>query len=140
MTDAVVYSDGSRLRDNGPVGWGCQVLVEHKRLELSGTLDSSSTLLAELHAAYKGIELAIEHHASHVVVYTDCLSLIELLKGRAQRPLQNPIIAAEVAQVKAWEEQVEIRWVWAKSHHRHGSGGNERADYLAKQALLKEQA
>ncbi|NWJ97272.1 MAG: reverse transcriptase-like protein [Chloroflexi bacterium] len=133
--DAVVYSDGARQKEDGPVGWGCQVIMEQGRYERSGVLISSSVLLAELQGAMAGVELALEHGATSVVVYTDCTPVIDLAQGRARGALKDPAIAERFAQLQGWNALIELRWVWVRSHLRHGSGGNNRADYLARQAI-----
>ena len=134
---AEIYSDGSVDPSTGRAGWACTVIcgVRHER---SGVLAQASVLLAELYAARVGLVLVHQLGASSATLYTDSTSLVALLDGRVRPTTDAVAIVAVLADIELLRPHLAFHCVWVRAHMKHGSAGNVRADWLARQALGKK--
>ena len=124
----IAYTDGACQPSNpGPGGWGfvahTEGFVEMKEA-FGPMLESPSTnQRAELFAAIKAIEFAIETGASEVEIFTDSMYVIHLVRGggKVNRDL--------VDRLRAAQSRIKIKTQKVLAHS--GVPLNERADRLA---------
>ena len=132
-----IYADGAGGR-RLPVGWAFEAWIpgdgEQLLFRRSGVLNIQSTTVAELHAAIEGIAFAIHHHATSVVVHTDCRTLLDIIQGRGRRARRNPEIADLVARYRTFS--VPVEWLWER---RSQWQANCRVNALARQAVRAAQ-
>ncbi|XP_045458461.1 uncharacterized protein LOC123668812 [Melitaea cinxia] len=131
--DYNIFTDGSKIE--GKVGAALSVwagAAETKTLKLA--LPSYCTVYqAELLAICRAARMAADHLAGSVGIYSDSLSALLTLKNpKAPHPLA---VKAREHLRGALAQNRRVSLFWIKAHA--GLKGNERADYLAKEAALK---
>lgn len=131
-----IFTDGSQI-DNGT--GAAFVVYDYYRHEIfleRIVLDRHSTVFqAEIIAVERSLRyVQTQRWINHVKLFSDSLSVLELLRGRQQ---ENPIGYAIRQLLTALENRVSFCFYWTKSHV--GIPGNERADILAKEASNLEE-
>jgi ribonuclease HI len=143
-TEAIhVYTDGACSGNPGPGGWGVVLIYGGHTKELSGGELQTTNNRMELLAAIKGIEainkkLPIHMHTDSKYVkdgITVWLSKWQAggWKTAQKKPVKNQDLWQQLV---ALTQNHDIQWHWIKAHNGHTE--NERADMLARNAIIKE--
>ena len=141
-TAVSIYTDGACSGNPGPGGWGVLLVYGNVEKVLSGAEADTTNNRMELRAAIEGLEAL--KRPCRVTVHTDS----QYVKNGITRWLagwkRNGWRTAGKAPVKnidLWQrldaapEPHDIEWTWVKGHS--GNVGNERADALARAAIMK---
>jgi len=138
-----IYTDGACSGNPGPGGYGIILKFQDKQKELSGGFRKTTNNRMELLAAITGLKTLKER--CRVSLYTDSKYIVDAItKGWVYRWRNNGWMRnkkEKALNADLWEEllrlldyhEVEIKWV--RGHA--GNSENERADFLATQALRK---
>lgn len=138
-----IFTDGACSGNPGPGGWAAILKYGDHTKELSGGEPETTNNRMEMIAAIKGIEAV--HTKVPIHVYTDSTYLrdgitIWLKKWQAtgwktaqNKDVKNQDLWKELAEISA---NHDITWHWVKAHNGHSE--NERADFLARTAIVKE--
>lgn len=138
-----IYTDGACSGNPGPGGWGVIIKSTGDDLELSGSEALTTNNRMELMATIR----ALEHvtGTSQIKMYTDSTYVKDGVTLWLPRWLQNNWKTANNKPVKnqdLWERlhqalkaHPSIAWHWVKAHD--GNKDNERADFLARNAIVK---
>ncbi len=131
-----VYVDGACSGNPGPGGWGFKIEKGEMFAEGSGADPNTTNNKMEITAAIKGIEAIkelgpkLKFRASRINVYSDSEYLINTMKGLFKRKANH-----------LWWEELDkmadgltIEWFHIPGHAGHEQ--NERADFLAKEAII----
>lgn len=118
-----VYTDGSSS-DSG-VGCGVHSSAFDLRMKLSSTL---SIFSAEAFAILRAVQ-EWKSRTTRAVIFSDSLSVVSAVEGCS---LQHPWVVEIRRTLAASDGQMELCWIPAHV----GIVGNERADTLAKEAVL----
>ena len=139
-----VYTDGACSGNPGPGGWG--VLIQHQGTshELSGGELMTTNNRMELTAVIQA--LTTLQQVQSIKVYTDSLYVRDGVTQWLQRWKQNGWKTAQKTPVKnidLWQQldvlvatNKKIEWHWIKGHSGHS--GNDRADLLARNAIVQQ--
>ncbi len=138
-----LYTDGACSGNPGPGGWGAVLMWRGNEKELSGGENPTTNNRMELMAAIEGLK-AIRREMD-VRVWTDSVYVRDGItkwvhgwkrsgwKTADKKPVKN---------VDLWQallaaaEGHRIEWRWIKGHA--GNPGNERADALARSAIVAQ--
>jgi ribonuclease HI len=134
-----LFSDGACSGNPGPGGWGV-VLIKHNRIlkESSGFSPKTTNNRMELQAAIEGIKLA-KNHSKIFTLFTDSIYVKEGITKWYFAWQKNNWKGGKVKNTDLWmllyqeSHLCQIDWQWIKGHS--GQIYNERADYLARQAI-----
>ena len=145
-TPLLIYTDGACSGNPGPGGWAALLKQDnHVLQELVGSDANTTNNRMELMAVIKALEFAHEHHDLILHMHTDSRYVMDGIQNWLPRWQANGWRTAQNKPVKnqdLWEELYalskgrQIEWTWLKGHSGHPE--NERADLLAKNAILKE--
>lgn len=89
MRRATVVSDASHCRQQRVGGWAVWIRVDGVQAPikgygvLKGTIPDST--VAEMYAVLNGIWLATRYNATHILVRTDCMAVVDLIDGRCKK-------------------------------------------------------
>ncbi|CAH2207795.1 jg27143, partial [Pararge aegeria aegeria] len=128
-----IFTDGSKM-DQGVgaalTGWRDGKETLYKKF----LLQSYCTVFqAELYALYQATKVALKAKEDSVIILSDSRSALEML-GRTE--VFHPLAFAVRRNLTLLRKKGKIiRLFWVRAHV--GVTGNERADYLAKEAVLK---
>ena len=142
----LIYTDGACSGNPGPGGWAALLKQDnHVLQELVGSDANTTNNRMELMAVIKSLEFASDHHDTVLHIHTDSRYVMDGIQNWLPRWQANGWRTAQNKPVKnqdLWEELYtlskgrRIEWTWLKGHAGHPE--NERADILAKNAILKE--
>ena len=133
----VAFVDGSYNDETVEAGYGC-VLIKNDEVigELSSSIilnkfNNSRNVEGELEATTEAVHWAVEHGYKKITIVYDYSGIEKWITGEWQA--RKELTKDYVAEMRALEMHVEIDFVKVKSHS--GEKYNERADYLAKEAI-----
>ena len=141
MQQVEIYTDGACSGNPGPGGWAALLLsAEHER-ELSGAHPHTTNNRMEMTAALRALEALKQ--PCRVVLHTDSKYLQQGMNGWLEnwkrngwktankKPVRNEDLWRELDAARA---RHRIEWCWVRGHA--GNPGNERADQLAREAMI----
>lgn len=136
-----IYTDGGCDPNPGLGGWGALILIEEKKIELSGSDPHSTNNRMELTAAIRALNALSA--PSVVTLYTDSQYMQRGIEewmpkwlARNWRGSSGP-----VANQDLWQELLaaakphKVTWRWVRGHS--GNIHNTRVDWLVHQARKK---
>lgn len=138
-----IYTDGACSGNPGPGGWGALIRYKGETRELSGGEPATTNNRMELTAAIEGLS-ALKRPVK-VKVYTDSMYVRDGIDQWMKRWKENGWRTAQKTAVKnmdLWQKldalasQYDIEWCWVKGHAGHAE--NERADFLARNAIVQQ--
>jgi ribonuclease HI len=136
-----VFTDGACSGNPGPGGWGAVLRFDTIEKELSGGEPLTTNNRMELMAAIAALEAL--KRPCRVRLHTDSIYLRDGITRWINKWRQNGWLTSDRKPVKnadLWlrlEKAMaphRIEWAWVRGHAGHAE--NERADELARQALL----
>lgn len=145
MAVVEIFTDGACSGNPGPGGWGALLRYGALEKELSGAEPETTNNRMELMAAIMALETL--KRASEVVLTTDSEYVRKGITEWLQKWQLNGWRTADKKPIKnqdLWERLVaaaqphSVRYVWVKGHAGHAE--NERADALARAAIMKLKA
>lgn len=137
-----IFADGACSGNPGPGGWGAVIACDGMQAEICGGEPLTTNNRMELAAAIESIRLFPP--GTHIALTTDSLYLKNGITAWITQWKKNGWRTSSRAEVKnkdLWEsldhvcQEREIEWLWVKGHN--GVVGNERADTLARQAIIQ---
>ncbi len=144
MNSVVIYTDGACKGNPGPGGWGVVLRSGAQQKELSGGELNTTNNRMEMMAVIQALQ-ALKRPCA-VTLYLDSeyvrKGITEWLAGwkargwktAAKQPVKNVDLWQQLDQLVASGGH-RIEWRWVKGHA--GDPGNERADALANEGVLK---
>jgi len=141
-SEVEIYTDGACSGNPGPGGWGALLRWNDHEKELSGAEQDTTNNRMELTAVIKAIE-SLKKPCT-VNIYTDSKyvqqGVNEWLQGwkargwktASKKPVKNKDLWIELDELL---NEHKISFHWVKGHDGHPE--NERADYLATQAITQ---
>lgn len=143
--EVIAYTDASFRRELGLGGWGVVLIDDSGTREYYGCELATNNYVLELRAII--IALRKTPNISDITIYTDCLSAVDIYNLYSGRTRKKHWRAAkkmrEEKHKTIWHRMLQLteyRTVsleWVKSHS--GVEGNDRADYLARKAVLESE-
>ena len=142
ISKVIIYTDGACSGNPGIGGWGAYLIYEDNKKEISGSESNTTNNRMELRAAIEGLNAL--RRPCEVLLYTDSVYLKDGItkwivsweknnwKNANNKEVKNKDLWIEL--LKAVNRH-QIDWNWVKGHE--GNEGNEIADKLATQAILK---
>ncbi|SRR5579883_24486 len=137
-----IYTDGACSGNPGPGGWGALLIYEDREEVFSGQEPCTTNNRMELMAAIESLRHVDE--GSIVTLYTDSqyvmLGITQWIEGWKRKGWRTSGGAA-VKNADLWQvldalnTKHQVSWRWVKGHA--GLPGNERADALAREALVR---
>lgn len=140
--EVLIYTDGACKGNPGPGGWGVWLRSGDHAKELCGGDPHTTNQRMELTAALEALR-ALKRPCK-VVLYTDSRYVLDGItkwilgwkqngwKNSKKEPVKNDDLWRALDDAAAPHE---IDWRWVKGHA--GDEGNERADELANEGVLK---
>lgn len=144
MSKIDIYTDGACSGNPGPGGWGAFFKQDQKEWELSGFEPSTTNNRMELTAVIKALESL--QTPSTIKIYTDSKYVhdgITLWLNQWKKNNWRTAAKKPVKNMDLWEklekaiENHTIEWQWVQGHA--GDIGNEKADFLARKAIISHQ-
>ena len=136
-----IYTDGACKGNPGPGGWGAILHYESNAEEISGSESDTTNNRMELTAAIRALEslkasIEVHLHTDSMYMRDGITKWIHNWKNNGwqtkdRKPVKN---------IDLWRaldslcQQYTVNWHWVKGHNGHP--GNERADMLARNALI----
>ncbi|KAL0411866.1 UNVERIFIED_CONTAM: hypothetical protein Slati_3776300 [Sesamum latifolium] len=120
-------SNGSSLGNSGPAGAGGIIRDAEGQVRLAYQVDlcTTTSVIAELTAVWRGLELAMVHGLAPIMVEVDATTVIQLLQSRASGRWEVQHLIMRIVQI----QQVlgsDIRHIFREA--------NGAADHLVKEA------
>lgn len=137
-----MFVDGACRGNPGPGGWGVLLKSGEKEKELTGYDAQTTNNRMELMAAIQGLKALKE--PTHVALYTDSTYVKDGMtlwihtwkKNQWRTANKTPVKNQDLWQeLDALTQHHSVQWFWIKGHNGHP--GNERADFLARNALVQ---
>jgi len=144
MDEIHIYTDGACSGNPGPGGWGAMIQEGDETRELFGGEEHTTNNRMEMLATIKAIEAVLESKKA-VHLHTDSTYVKDGITSWVKNWQKNNWKTASNKPVKnqdLWQDLVaicakkEVTWHWVKGHAGHP--GNERADLLARNGVMKE--
>lgn len=139
--EVIAYTDGACSGNPGPGGWGAILTFNGESRELSGGEATTTNNRMELMAAISALEALKKPSAIRIVTDSKYVldGLTKWIKGwKAKgwktadgKPVKNQDLWLRLDAAAAVHK---VKWEWVKGHNGHD--GNERADALARAAIL----
>ena len=145
MNGFVIYTDGACSGNPGVGGWGAVISSGDGCKEISGYEDYTTNNRMELRAAIEALKII--GPAVNVILYTDSqytkMGITVWIKAwrsnnwtlSNKKPVKNADLWRELDSLN---EMMHIDWRWVKGHANNS--GNNRADFLATEAIKKRKA
>ena len=127
-----LWTDGACTGNPGPAGAGVYFHFKDVEREVSEYLGPGTNNIAELTAILRGLEM-VEDRALPVDVMTDSSYCVGLLTKGWKAKANVELVATLRAKLAEFSD---VRLVKVKAHV--GIPGNERADELAREAIVRE--
>ena len=139
-----IYTDGACKGNPGPGGWGALLKYGDISKEMFGGELGTTNNRMELMAAIMALEAL--SRPCKIILTTDSeyvrKGVLEWMEGwkkrnwmtAAKKPVKNQDLWQRLDKAK---QQHDIQWKWVKGHSGHP--GNEKADDLANQGVIKAQ-
>lgn len=149
MTTLEIWTDGACKGNPGPGGWGVLMVYGSHRKEMCGGLPRTTNNQMELTAVIRALQAIrrpcpVRLHLDSSYVRDGITGWIHGWKKKGWKtaggsPVKNVELWQKLDQlVTDYKSKAQIEWVWVKGHA--GDPGNERADELANEGVLKAQA
>lgn len=141
MEPIKIYIDGACSGNPGPGGWAVIFYYKDKEKELYGSAPNTTNNRMELTAAIKALETFKK--TSTIIIYTDSQYVqVGITKWLHNWKLKNWKNSNNktIKNLDLWQQldkliqQHNIKWIWVEAHS--GIKGNERADTLARNAII----
>ncbi|MFV0321130.1 MAG: ribonuclease HI [Alphaproteobacteria bacterium] len=142
MKDVQIFTDGACSGNPGPGGWGAILRYKNTDKELNGYMALTTNNQMELTAAIEALKALKE--PCNVTLMTDSSYVKDGITKWIFNWKKNNWRTANKKPVKnqelwlALDEEIarhNITWQWVKGHDGHAE--NERADELARQAIME---
>jgi ribonuclease HI len=148
MTTLEIWTDGACKGNPGPGGWGVLMIYGAHRKEMCGGLPLTTNNQMELTAVIRALEAIrrpcpVRLHLDSSYVRDGITGWTYGWKKKGWKtaggsPVKNVELWQKLDQlVTDYKAKAQIEWVWVKGHA--GDPGNERADELANEGVLKAQ-
>lgn len=145
-TPLYIYTDGACSGNPGPGGWAALIKQnDHVVKELAGSDTNTTNNRMELMAVIKALEFSAGLDVQDLHIHTDSRYVMDGIQNWMPRWKLNGWKTAQNKPVKnqdLWMQlgalcgEAHIHWTWLKGHSGHPE--NERADILARNAIVKE--
>ncbi len=139
----VIYTDGACSGNPGPGGWGVVLRCGDQEQELMGGDAHTTNNRMEMMAAVEALKTT--PLKAQVDLYTDSSYLRDGMTSWMAKWKANGWMTSQKDPVKnqdLWMQldllcaERHVRWHWVRGHNGHPE--NERADFLARNAILQE--
>ena len=137
-----IYTDGACKGNPGPGGWGALLKYKEHKKEINGFSKNTTNNIMELTAVIES--LLIIKQKSDITIITDSnyvkngiTKWIANWKNKGwktsnKKPVKNKDLWKKLDDLS---NNHKIKWEWVRGHT--GNPGNERADQLANEAIIK---
>ena len=127
-----IYTDGSRIEEKvgAALSWwydGAETRAQKYKLDPMCTVYQ-----AEMYAVLRATESIIKSGGMDFGIYSDSRSTLEVLGNHDSFHPLKILIQENITKIKG--QNKTLAWFWIRAHV--GTEGNERADFLAKEAAL----
>ncbi len=137
-----IYTDGACKGNPGPGGWGALLKYKEHKKEINGFSKNTTNNIMELTAVIES--LLIIKQKSDITIITDSNYVKDGItkwianwknkgwKTSNKKPVKNKDLWKKLDDLS---NNHNIKWEWVRGHT--GNPGNERADQLANEAIIK---
>ena len=137
-----IYTDGACKGTPGPGGWGALLKYKEHKKEINGFSKNTTNNIMELTAVIES--LLIIKQKSDITIITDSNYVKDGItkwianwknkgwKTSNKKPVKNKDLWKKLDDLS---NNHNIKWEWVRGHT--GNPGNERADQLANEAIIK---
>ena len=137
-----IYTDGACKGNPGPGGWGALLKYKEHKKEINGFSKNTTNNIMELTAVIES--LLIIKQKSDITIITDSNYVKDGItkwianwknkgwKTSNKKPVKNKDLWKKLDDLSS---NHKIKWEWVRGHT--GNLGNERADQLANEAIIK---
>ena len=137
-----IYTDGACKGNPGPGGWGALLKYKEHKKEINGFSKNTTNNIMELTAVIES--LLIIKQKSDITIITDSNYVKDGItkwianwknkgwKTSNKKPVKNKDLWKKLDDLS---NNHKIKWEWVRGHT--GNPGNERADQLANEAIIK---
>ena len=137
-----IYTDGACKGNPGPGGWGALLKYKEHKKEINGFSKNTTNNIMELTAVIES--LLIIKQKSDITIITDSNYVKDGItkwianwknkgwKTSNKKPVKNKDLWKKLDDLS---NNHDIKWEWVRGHT--GNPGNERADQLANEAIIK---
>lgn len=137
-----IYTDGACKGNPGPGGWGALLKYKEHKKEINGFSKNTTNNIMELTAVIES--LLIIKQKSNITIITDSNYVKDGItkwianwknkgwKTSNKKPVKNKDLWKKLDDLS---NNHNIKWEWVRGHT--GNPGNERADQLANEAIIK---
>ena len=137
-----IYTDGACKGNPGPGGWGALLIYKEHKKEINGFSKDTTNNIMELTAVIES--LLIIKQKSGITIITDSNYVKDGItkwianwkkkgwKTSNKKPVKNKDLWKKLDDLR---NNHNIKWEWVRGHT--GNPGNEKADQLANEAIIK---